>query len=66
MNRDCDTMFIHHLPMSKSGVGLQMQMLKARKHLENGGSIAFVNMEYSHEEWQEHLSEILTDLKEAK
>lgn len=65
MNRDCDTMFIQHLPMSKSGIGLQMQMLKARKHLEDGGSIAFVNMEHSPEDWVERLSNNVHS-KEAK
>ncbi len=65
MSRECDIMFIQNLPPSKSGIGLRMQMIKARKHLEDGGSIYFVNMEHSPENWLERLSDNL-NLKEPK
>lgn len=56
-HRESDFMFISPAP-SKSNIGWQMQIMKARKVLEQGGTVGFYNLEYS-PGFEESLIEVL-------
>lgn len=45
MLKPTDVMILSDIRPSKSGIEMQLQMLKARQHLENGGQILMFNYE---------------------